>query len=174
MQRQGLGSSGNGIKGLGLREKMVSNWVSLCLCPSLSPPPSLLSEVLELEPRTLPHVKELALHLSIVHLQPWFCQHLTWASWGKSVEFWILISNRDQKHPTCRAGDGYYKWQWLISRDPAFLSFSHIAFTKEMSESVLLKAPSIYRVLEFAGWTGNWGLLSSACAFDNLPVGIHI
>lgn len=94
MQRQALGSSEMPQRGFGLREDCFK--LSLCLCPSLSP----LSEILELEPRTLSLTKELALHRSNM------CLHLTWVAWGKSVEFWILIylSNRDKKYPNCRAG----------------------------------------------------------------------
>lgn len=87
MQRQALGSSEMPQRGFGLREDCFK--LSLCLCPSLSP----LSEILELEPRTLSLTEELALHRSNM------CLHLTWVAWGKSVEFWILIylSNRDKK-----------------------------------------------------------------------------
>lgn len=150
MQRQALGSSEMPQRGFGLREDCFK--LSLCLCPSLSP----LSEILELEPRTLSLTEELVLHRSNM------CLHLTWVAWGKSVEFWILIylSNRDKNIPIAEQGlcvlqiqgNVYYKCSWLLLRQITFLFLHSLnQRTAKIFESILLKESHIYWVRSLPG-----------------------
>lgn len=149
--KAGFGKQWNATKGFWTQRRLFQI-VSLSLSFPLSP----LSEILELEPRTLSLTKELALHRSNM------CLHLTWVAWGKSVEFWILIylSNRDKNIPIPEQGLGvlqiqgnvYYKCSWLPLRQITFL-FLHSLHQRiaKIFESIFPKESRIYWVRSLPG-----------------------